>query len=98
MDAQRATRRRGVHCVAAALITGAACTYWPSSCFPTVPSDDAGDLSWARQVVPIVLGRKVKGRTEAKMIADMVAVTDRPTVLEEVLDKRGEDYRPRLGF
>ncbi len=25
-------------------------------------------------------------------------MTDRPTVLEEVLDKRGEDYRPRLGF
>jgi hypothetical protein len=65
-----------------------ACNSWVfSSCFPIVPPDDAGDLSWARQVVPVLLGRKVKGRTEAKVIADMVAVTDRPTVLRALMQE-----------
>jgi hypothetical protein len=53
--------------------------------FPSVPRDDVGDRAWVRQVVPIVLGRKVKGYTEVKMLADLVAVTDRPTVLRGLM-------------
>lgn len=87
MDAKaRNVRRRGIYCVVAVVLAAIGACNAPS-CFPTIPSDDAGDLSWARQVVPILLGRKVKGHTEAKMLADMVAVTDRPTVLRALMQE-----------
>lgn len=53
--------------------------------FPPVPQDDAGNYSWVRQVVPIVLGRKVKGHAELEFLADLVAQTDRPTVLRALM-------------
>ncbi len=53
--------------------------------FPLEEQDDAGHYSWVRQVVPIVLGRKVKGHSELKFLADLAAATDRQTVLRALM-------------
>src|SRR5262249_45712176 len=55
--------------------------------FPVVLPNDAGDRAWVRQVVPIVLGRKVKGAVEVKLLADLVANTDRATVLRGLMQE-----------
>ncbi len=54
---------------------------------PLVQPDDAGHYSWVRQMVPIVLGRKVKGYSELKFLADLAAETDRPTVLRALMQQ-----------
>src|SRR5262249_27847657 len=55
--------------------------------FPVVLRDDAGDQAWVRQVVPIVLGRKVKGAVEVKLLTDLIQLTDRPTVLRGLMQQ-----------
>lgn len=55
--------------------------------FPVVLRDDAGDQAWVRQVVPIVLGRKVKGASEVRLLTDLVQLTDRPTVLRGLMQQ-----------
>lgn len=54
------------------------------SCGPELPearSSDAGDYSFVRQAIPKLAGRKARGYAEVKVLADMIAVTNRPTVL-----------------
>src|SRR5262249_29098935 len=53
----------------------------PAPVFPTARPDDAGNYAWARQVIPILLGRKARGRDEVKAIGDLASATDRPTVV-----------------
>lgn len=56
-------------------------TLWSRSASPT----DAGHPSWARQMVPKLLGRKARGYAEVKVLADLAAESDRPTVLKATL-------------
>lgn len=56
------------------------------SLFTTIPSDDAGDASFVRQAVPKLLGRKVRGTEETRMLVDVIAATPNGRGREEVLD------------
>lgn len=48
-----------------------------SSCslFTEIEAEDAGHWSFVRQVVPKLLGRKVKGYDEAKLMVDVISAT-----------------------
>lgn len=55
-----------------------------NSCGPRLPvarSSDAGDYSFVRQAIPKLTGRKARGYAEVKVLADMIAVSNRPTVV-----------------
>jgi hypothetical protein len=54
--------------------------------------DDAGDHSFVRQAVPVLLGRKVRGHDELKVFADLIRERDRATFLRMLLD-RDSPYR-----
>ncbi|MGQ0836649.1 MAG: hypothetical protein ACT4O5_17330 [Gammaproteobacteria bacterium] len=67
----------------------------PRSCppLPELRESDAGDYSWVRQVVPKITGRKAHGYAEVKVLADLVAASDRPMVLRAIFlqaDRRQE--------
>ena len=60
----------------------------PRSCVPDLPEvrdSDAGDYSFVRQAVPKLAGRKARGYAEVKVLADLIAQSDRPTVLRAML-------------
>ena len=59
-----------------------------SSCslFTTIEQDDAGHWSFVRQVVPKVLGRKVKGYDESKLMVDVINATPDNKGREELLN------------
>lgn len=50
-------------------------------------ADDAGHYSFARQIIPTLLGRKPKGYDEIKLVADLSAATDRGTVARSLMDQ-----------
>ena len=54
--------------------------------FPSATSADAGNYSFVRQAVPVLLGRKSKGQTEVRLLADLVAATDRGTVVRALME------------
>ncbi len=56
------------------------------SLFTSIPTDDAGDVSFVRQAVPKLLGRKVRGSEETRMLVDVIAATPGGRGREEVLD------------
>ena len=65
-----------------------------SGCAPNLPEtrdSDAGHFSWVRQAVPKVAGRKARGYTEVKVLADMITASDRPTTLRAMF--RQEEMR-----
>ncbi|MET0660276.1 MAG: hypothetical protein ABW110_19200 [Steroidobacteraceae bacterium] len=67
--------------ITATLLTLVSCT----SCVPTPPDlrdSDAGNYSFVRQAVPKITGRKARGYAEVKALADMIAASDRPTVVK----------------
>jgi hypothetical protein len=59
-----------------------------SGCVPDLPearNSDAGDYSWVRQAVTKIAGRKAHGYSEVKVLADMIAASDRATTLRAML-------------
>src|SRR4051812_4468979 len=58
-----------------------------SSCslLTTIPPDDAGDASFVRQAVPKLLGRKVHGSEETKLLVDVIRATPEGRGREELL-------------
>lgn len=69
--------------LAATMVTLWGCT--PS--LPSAPQDDAGDESFVRQVVPVLLGRKVRGHDELKALTDLIQATDRATVARALMEQ-----------
>jgi hypothetical protein len=59
-----------------------------SSCslFTTIDPDDAGHWSFVRQIVPKLLGRKIKGHDEAKLLVDVINATPNNKGREEILN------------
>src|SRR4029453_1520248 len=59
-----------------------------SSCslLTSIPSEDAGDWSFVRQVVPKLLGRKGKGQAEARLWVGVIAATPDGRGREELVD------------
>ncbi len=55
--------------------------------FPEPGADDAGDASFARQVVPILLGRKVRGYDEVTALTDIITATDRETLVRALMEE-----------
>src|SRR5262245_19678527 len=59
-----------------------------ASCsWPSFPSDDAGDESFVRQIVPILYGRKIRGYDEVKLLSHLVSATDRRTVVRALMER-----------
>ena len=56
------------------------------SLMTVIEPDDAGDLSFVRQVVPKLLGRKVRGSEETRLLVDVIAATPDGRGREELLD------------
>lgn len=54
--------------------------------FPSVPKEDATDAAFVRQIVPILYGRKVRGYDEVKFLSDLIAKTNRETVIRSLMD------------
>lgn len=55
-------------------------------------ADDAGDASFVRQAVPIVLGRKVRGYDELQLFVGLVQATDRPRFVRMLTDRSSPHY------
>ncbi|MEQ1502569.1 MAG: hypothetical protein ABMB14_10075 [Myxococcota bacterium] len=56
-----------------------------TSCVWTAPADDGGDETFIRQVVPALLGRKVRGSEEIRFLADLAALHGRAAVVDLLL-------------
>ncbi|MDX2464093.1 MAG: hypothetical protein QNK31_06250 [Porticoccus sp.] len=55
--------------------------------FPEPGADDAGDLAFVRQVVPVLLGRKVRGYEELTALTDIVSLTSRETMIRALMEQ-----------
>ncbi len=67
-------------------LAAAACTDSCSCNCPTkVVRDDAGDYSFVRQVVPLLHGRKIRGREETRLLADIIHATNSRAVVVNAL-------------
>ncbi len=75
----------GVSALLSALIVIGCVT--PPPAFPDPGVDDAGDLSFVRQVVPVLLGRKVRGYEELSALTDIIAATDRETLVRALMEQ-----------
>ena len=53
---------------------------------PDYVTCDAGDEAWAQMVLPALLGRRVAGLREARVIADMASATSRALVVRGLMD------------
>jgi hypothetical protein len=51
------------------------------ACMPVPPLDDNGDPSFVRQLVPKLLGRKVKGEAEARLLSQIAGLFGREAVV-----------------
>ncbi|HEX6706046.1 MAG TPA: hypothetical protein VF169_14895 [Albitalea sp.] len=74
-------RRLLVAALAALLVVGAL-----SSCAPIVRQSDNGDWAYARQLFPILYGRKARGHEELKVIVDMIALVGRDATVRGMMD------------
>ncbi len=74
---------RGSRMVAAATAAIALLT----SCVPMVRESDNGDWSFARQVFPILYGRKARGHDELKVVVDMTRRVGREATLRGMMDR-----------
>jgi hypothetical protein len=59
---------------------------------------DAGDLAWAKQVLQLLLGRNPASIHEVRLLADMVAQTDRETVARALMATAEFEERWALWF
>jgi len=58
---------------------------WPAA--PPVTTDDAGDYSFVRQVVPILHGRRIKGYDEVKLLADFIPTIGRVGLVRALVEQ-----------
>ncbi|HEY6236193.1 MAG TPA: hypothetical protein VIW69_13925, partial [Candidatus Elarobacter sp.] len=82
MDRRRAAR----YIVLAALAASVGGCQSSCSLFTTIDPDDAGHWSFVRQVVPKLLGRKIKGHDEAKLLVDVINATPDNKGREEIVN------------
>lgn len=57
------------------------------ACMPAAPLDDNGDLSFARQIVPKILGRKARGADEVELLADISQLLGREAVVRLLMEQ-----------
>jgi len=53
---------------------------------PQTPND-AGDIAWAHQTIPLIMGRKARGVAELNAVAGLVAQHDRATVADAMFQQ-----------
>ncbi|MCG7982675.1 MAG: hypothetical protein JAY90_07985 [Candidatus Thiodiazotropha lotti] len=75
--------------ISVAVVTGAVLLVSCSTAPPLEEpiADDAGDISFVRQVVPILLGRKVRGYEELTALTDIITATDRETLIRALMEE-----------
>ena len=57
-----------------------------NGCPPVIRDSDAGDYAFARQVIPILYGRKAKGYDEIKLVGDMSARVGREITVRALME------------
>ncbi|MQX37437.1 ankyrin repeat domain-containing protein [Roseospira navarrensis] len=62
-----------------------------AAAFPEPIPDDNGDYAFAREVVPLLLGRKPRGALEVKLLGDIAALEGRAAMVK-MLTRREEFY------
>jgi hypothetical protein len=73
-----------------ALLAGLAALVAMPACGPQLPMalpEDAGNESFARQAVPLLYGRKVKGYDEVKLLSDLATLLDRDKVMRAMMQQ-----------
>jgi hypothetical protein len=58
-----------------------------SACMPVPPADDNGEISFVRQAVPTLLGRKAKGADEVELLADISQLLGREAVVRLLMEQ-----------
>jgi hypothetical protein len=67
------------------VVVAAVCSTGFSDCGET--DTDAGDISWAHQTLPLLLGRKARGTAEVDAVANIVAQHDRWAVADALMNE-----------
>ena len=65
-------------CVAAAVL-------FIAGCFPSPPRDDEGHASFAREVIPVLLGRRALGVDEVEVVADVSQLLGRDVAIRMLM-------------
>ena len=73
-----AVRAAILGCVAAAVVLIA-------GCFPSPPKDDEGHASFAREVIPVLLGRRALGVDEVEVVADVSQLLGRDVAIRMLM-------------
>lgn len=84
-ESRRANR---VPCLWAGLLTLGWILLWPAAVtaeFPQPVPDDNGDYAFAREVTPILLGRKPRGALEVKLMGDVAALAGREALVRALM-------------
>lgn len=58
-----------------------------AGCLPQPPTDDNGTISFVRQAVPKLLGRKPKGADEVELLADIGSLLGREAVIRLLMEQ-----------
>lgn len=56
-----------------------------SGCFPSPPKDDEGHASFAREVIPVLLGRRALGVDEVEVVADVSQLLGRDVAIRMLM-------------
>ena len=67
------------------LILAAALPLILASCFPNPPEDDEGHASFAREAIPVVLGRRAHGVDEVEVVADIAQFLGRDVAVDMLM-------------
>ena len=79
----RSMRRQSWIATGCAVVAGALL----ASCVPLVRDSDNGDWAFARQVLPLLYGRKARGYEELKVLADLSARVGREATLRGLMEQ-----------
>ena len=69
------------------LLAAASVCFSLEGCMPSPPADDNGDVSFVRQAVPLLLGRKPKGAEEVALLVDIAQLEGREAVVRMLMEQ-----------
>lgn len=79
--------RRAAAVLASALLGGLAALI--AGCFPNPPPDDEGHATFAREVIPVLLGRRARGVDEVEAVADIAQLLGRDVAARMLMKDEG---------
>ena len=74
---------------AAAMLASAALVVLIGGCFPSPPKDDEGHATFAREAIPVLLGRRARGVDEVEAVADIAELLGRDVAARMLMKDEG---------